>query len=332
IRERYPAIRTIIITVHAATAPVAVEAIRAGAFDYLVMSRTFPDDLRSVVSKAIQEIEKEETTSGKAQEPLFGEIIGRSPGILAAADGLKKALSSSRTTVLIEGEPGTGKEFFAKILHAKDPHRCSHAFIPVKCGAMAEDVLVRELFGVGENVGGHSETPGVFAVADGGTVFLDEIDKAGPSVRVALLRLLDEGVFNRVGEVQPRSTDVRVVLAVGKGFSERIAGDSFRQDLIRRLEIQIIQLPPLKDRREDLELLVGHFLTNFAEEMERDCRELSPEALAVLQKESWPDNVRGLQAVIKHAVLFSDNATIGVEEIRKAVEAHRQTPVLSSIS
>ena len=321
IRDRYPQIRTIIVTVHAATAPVAVEAIRTGAFDYLVMSPTFPEDLRSVLSRAIHEIEEEESALEGEQDARFGEIIGRSPGILQAVDVLRKAIASPKTALLIQGEPGTGKEFFAKVLHANDPNRQSHGFVPVKCGAMSDDVLARELFGVGGSLGEHVETPGVFAVADGGLVFLDEVDRTSLSVQVALMRILDEGLFTRVGEVQPRRTDVRLVCASDADLSAEVTRGRFRRDLLTRLEVLTMRLPALRDRGKDPELLARHFLVRFAGESGRKCRSLSAGALAALQERSWPDNVRGLQATIKRAVLFSNDVTLHRDDITRALEA-----------
>jgi len=326
IRERYPRLRTIIVTVHEATAPVAVEAIRSGASDYLVMSKSFPEDLRSAVSRATREIEEEESASGGTQETVFGGIIGRCPSVVEAVDVLKKAIAAPKTAVLIYGEPGTGKEFFAKMLHANDPHRRSHGFVPVNCGAMPEEVLPEELFGVGMRVGGHRERPGVFTVADGGTVFLDEIDKASLPVQVSLLRILDDGMFTRLGEIQPRRTDVRLVCATSVDLSVEATQGRFRRDLLTRLEVLTVRLPPLRERGEDLELLARRFVVGFAQEAGRKCRALSPEALAVLRERSWPDNVRGLQAAIKRAVLFSEGVTIDRDEIAKALEALGRAP------
>ena len=321
IRERYPQVRTIIITVHAATAPVAVEAIRSGAFDYLVMSRTFPEDLRSAVSRAILEIDEEGPGPNRGQEAIFGEIIGRCPGILEAVEVLRTAIASPKTALLICGEPGTGKEFFAKVLHASDPHRRPHAFVPVKCGAMSDEVLAQELFGVGSSASERAETPGVFAVAGGGTVFLDDVDKTSPSVQVGLLRVLDEGMFTRIGEVQPRRTDVRLVCATTADLAAEAARGRFRRDLLTRLEVLTMRLPPLRDRGEDLGLLGQHFLVGFAQEAGRECRSLSPEALAVLRERPWPGNIGELQATIKRAVLFSEGVTLGRDEVARALEA-----------
>ncbi len=318
IREHHPRIRTIIMTVHAATAPVAVEAIRAGAFDYLVMSRTFPDDLRSVVSRAIEEMKQEEEQPPPERE--VGEVIGRSSEIQNVIEVIRKAAQSPRTPVLLRGEPGTGKEFFAKTLHANDPHRQSCAFVPVKCGVMSDEVLTREMFGSGP-AGDPTETPGVFGVADGGTVFLDEIDKTGPSVQVALLRILDEGTYVRAGEIHPRKSDVRLICATHADMEALAAQGRFRRDLLTRLEVLSVTVPPLEERGEDLDLLAQHFLHRFAEEENRNCRTLSPAAVDVLRSTPWPDNVHGLRAVIQRAVIFSEGTELGGEDIAQALEA-----------
>ena len=319
IRKNYPKIRTIIMTVHAATAPVAVEAIRAGAFDYLVMSRTFPEDLRSVVSRAVEEIEREE--GRLVPETGVGEIIGRSPGILEVTELIKKAIQSPKTAVLLRGEPGTGKEFFAKVLHANDPHRQAYAFVPVKCGAMSGGILAGELLGAGGGDGEREETPGVFGVADGGTVFLDEVDKTGPLVQSALLRVLDEGTFVRTGEVQPRKTDVRLICATHADLAAEASEGRFRRDLLSRLEALSASLPPLRERGDDLDLLAQHFLAQFAEEEGRQCRKLTPEALDLLRSLPWPDNVRGLRSVIQRAVILSEDDELGRNDVAKALQA-----------
>ncbi|HPA44507.1 MAG TPA: sigma 54-interacting transcriptional regulator [bacterium] len=326
IREKYPNTRTILITVHAATAPVAVEAIRSGAFDYLVMSRTFPDDLRSAVSRAITEIQKEETQSKDTFEDTFGEIIGQCPAIREAVAVLKKGVQSPGTPLLFCAEPGTGREFMAKVLHANDPERASHAFVPVKCGAMSEEVLNRELFGAAEYAGEHGEIPGVIAVADGGTVFLDEVEKIGPAVQVMLLRVLTDGTYTRVGEVQPRKADVRLICSTSANLVKEVAAGRFRQELLTHLSVLKIDVPPLREREGDIELLARRFLNDFAEEIGRDCRDFSPEAIRMLREESWPENIPGLKTTIKRAVLFSESEILGADDIAGSLNSGTNAP------
>ncbi len=319
VNEKFDDIRTIIVTVHAATARTAVEAIRLGAIDYLVMSPKFPDELRDAVRKAVDQIHSECSRQAEGSHELgFGPIIGTTPEMCEAISILKRAIDSPGAPVLILGEPGTGKELFAKTIHQYDAERCKRAFVPVKCGSMDPEDLRFELLGGVRVLDGKTHTvPGVFNITDGGTVFLDEIDTILPVLQGALTRLLEEGIVTPIGEGNPNQVDVRIIGASHNDLEALAHKGLFRGELLSALSVLTIRLPSLEARLAD----VPHLARQLMNECGGSGRSLSPDALTLLVKQDFQDNVRGLRNLIQRALLLSDEITITDQLIGNALES-----------
>ena len=220
------------------------------------------------------------------------------------------------TTVLIQGESGTGKELVARALHEQSG-RADKPFIQVNCGAIPENLFESELFGYerGAFTGAVTSKPGRFELADGGTMMLDEVRELPRDMQVKLLRVLQEGAFERVGGLDLKSVDVRVVAATNVDLAQEVSDERFREDLYYRLNVILIQIPPLRERLDDIPLLVEHFLRKFNERLGRGIRGVGPEGLAALMAHAWPGNVRELENVIERAVLLAEGDEIGISEL-----------------
>ena len=323
INEQYTGTLTIIVTVHAATARTAVEAIRLGAIDYLVMSKNFPDELRGAVGRARDQIRREAARKSQGDHDLgFGPIVGTTPAMQRSIEMMRRAISSPGTPVLILGEPGTGKELFAKTIHQYDADRCKRAFVPIKCGSMDAEELRFELLGGTRVVDGRAQSaPGVFSIADAGTVFLDEIDTISPVVQVALTRLLEEGVVAPVGGGEPKPVNVRLIGASHNDVDSMAEQGVFRRELLSALTVTI-HLPSLASRQGDLPHLAREFLA----EEGGEGYTLEPSAIPRLSAVHFPDNLRGLRTLLQRAVLMADTQLIGAEIIEAAMASGQQVP------
>ena len=245
---------------------------------------------------------------------MFEEIVGAAPALTALLSRVCQ-VANSDSTVLITGETGTGKELVARAIHRRS-RRASEAFVAVNCAAIPRDLIASELFGheKGAFTGAHRRRLGRFEVADGGTIFLDEVAELASETQVALLRVLQEREFERVGGQHPIRVDVRVVAATNRDLTEAVADGTFRQDLFYRLNVFPLEMPPLRERREDIALLVVHFVDRYARQSGKTIRRVSRRTLDLLEAYPWPGNVRELQNVIERSVIVSDGDEFTVDE------------------
>lgn len=243
------------------------------------------------------------------------EIIGQSPAIKRVFKLIEK-VAPTESTVLILGESGTGKELVARAIHQKS-RRKDGPFIPVNCGAIPEELLESELFGYekGAFTGATRSKPGRFELANGGTIFLDEIAEMSPKLQVKLLRVLQEKKIERLGSEKAIPVNIRIIAATNRNLEEEVAEGRFREDLYFRLNVIPISLPPLRERKEDLPLLAEHFLKKFCEREEVPLRRLSEEALQILLNYTWPGNVRELKNLMERLVILSEEEIIRKEDL-----------------
>ena len=245
---------------------------------------------------------------------MFEEIVGGSPALTAVLTHVSK-VAGSDSTVLITGETGTGKELVARAIHRRS-RRASKAFVAVNCAAIPRDLIASELFGheKGAFTGALQRRLGRFELADGGTIFLDEVGELAAETQVALLRVLQERQFERVGGQHPIRVDVRVIAATNRDLAEAVADGTFRQDLFYRLNVFPLEMPPLRDRQEDIAVLVEYFIDRYARKAGKTIRQVSKRTLDRLKSYPWPGNVRELQNVIERSVIVSDTDEFTVDE------------------
>jgi len=296
----------------------AVRGMKEGALDYVTKPFT-PDEIRLVVDRALKERDLQEENERLRRE-MRGQhgldtIIGVSPSMLQLFDTARK-VARSDTTVLVEGESGTGKELFARAIHVHSG-RASQPFVTVNCGSLVGSLMESELFGhvKGAFTGAHVNKTGLVTVANRGTLFLDEIGEVALDLQPKLLRLLQEGEVKPVGGVETRKVDVRVVAATNRDLAGEVRGGRFREDLFYRLNVICLKLPPLRERPEDIPLLVDRFLRAYAAKARKEIQGISEAALAHLQQQPWPGNVRELQNSVERAVILTNNRVIDVEDI-----------------
>jgi two-component system response regulator HydG len=294
----------------------AVDAVKMGAEDYI--SKPFTDEeLYGAVERALEKLRMRRTVRAPAyrtpQAP--SGLIGESPAMQKIFSAIAKAAPTS-ATVLITGESGTGKELVARAIHYGSP-RASSPFVPVNCAAIPEGLLESELFGYvkGAFTGAAETRAGFFQTADGGTVFLDEISATTPAMQVRLLRVLQEREVCMLGSTRSRPVDIRVVAATNKDLPALIRKEAFREDLYFRLNVITINLPPLRERGEDVLLLIRHFAGTFALELGKPVPSFSDAALEVLRRYRWPGNVRELENVVQRLVVMADSDLIDVPDL-----------------
>jgi len=310
--RQMPGVPIIIMSAHG-TEDLAVEAISRGAYDYL--AKPFqPSEIRLTLRKA------HEREQLRRKNELLQRDLSRSVGdraIVAASDGMIDLLemlertAAYKSTVLVTGESGTGKEVIARAIHQQSPRRES-PFIAVNCGAIPENLLESELFGhaKGAFTGANRAHRGLFAEADHGTLFLDEIAELPTSLQVKLLRAIQEEEIRPVGETKSQRVDVRVIAATARDLAREMAEERFREDLFYRLNVVRLEVPPLRERRADIPLLVDHFLARFRNDLGKNVRRVSEEALDLLVGYAWPGNVRELENLIERAVILTDDDVI----------------------
>ena len=296
----------------------AVEAMKAGAFDYLVKPFGREDVLRTVQKGLAHRLLLVENQALKRQvryQIARAQVIGSSPAWRKICDMVEQ-IAPSRATVLISGESGTGKELIAALIHHLSP-RADQPFITLNAAALPATLLEAELFGheKGAFTGAQQRKPGRFELADGGTLFLDEIGDMPPEVQIKILRVLQDGAFERLGSTRTIRTDVRVVAATNQDLMQEVEAGRFRLDLYYRLNVITLQLPALRQRREDIPLLVVHFLRKYAEQNNKEVSGIQQQALQYLQHYEWPGNVRELENVIERAVVLAKEPIIGLAEL-----------------
>ncbi len=304
-RKAVPTLQTVIITGNA-TVPSAVRAMKLGAFDYLTKPFT-PPDLLDVVERAMEQgqLNRDLTnlTDGKADTQIEN-LIGRSSAMLDIAQTIRR-VAPFKSTVLVEGESGTGKELVVRAIHQLSP-RHSKAFIAFNCAAVPSNLVESELFGHerGAFTGADTRTSGYFEAANGGTLFIDEVGELEPSVQTKLLRALETDMVMPVGATREKSVDVRVLAATNTNLAKAVEEKQFRADLFYRLNVVRIELPPLRNRPEDIALLAASLLARLARELHLPEPVIEPGMAAALQKYNWPGNVRELRNVLESILVL----------------------------
>ncbi len=316
-RVHWPDTRVVVMTGFGSVRD-AVAAMQAGAVDYLIKP-VERDELLLVFSRALQtramQRELQQLRREVDEKYGFHDIIGAAPAMREVYAQVQ-AVADSSALVLVQGETGTGKDLIAHAIHYRS--RRSHGpIVVVNCGALPENLLESELFGHerGSFTGAVRQHQGKFEQADGGTLFLDEIGEIPATTQVKLLRVLEGGTFTRVGGEHPVSVDVRVVAATNRDLREEVKRGAFRADLYYRLNVFAIRLPPLRDRRDDIPVLAGHFVKKFAARHGRPCTHLAAGALASLLSYSWPGNVRELEHVMERAVILGNTPEIAAVQM-----------------
>jgi DNA-binding NtrC family response regulator len=315
IRAHETRLPVIMITAYG-TVENAVRAMQSGAANFVQKpwdNEKLLADVRAAVGWRRAEEENIQLKRALKQRYNFENIVGKSEAMLKIFD-LVAQVANSRSTVLLQGESGTGKEVIAKALHLNSP-RHDRPFVPVNTGSMPTDLLESTLFGhvKGAFTSAIASKKGLFEMADRGTLFLDEIATMGLDTQAKILRVLQDRRFMHLGGVQEVQVDVRIIAATNVDLRQAVREGRFREDLFYRLNVITIELPPLRQRREDIPLLVDFFLKKYAEENDRPARNVTPEALRPLMSYSWPGNVRELENVIERAVVLSSGTEIGLD-------------------
>ncbi|HEY7327376.1 MAG TPA: sigma-54 dependent transcriptional regulator [Gemmataceae bacterium] len=319
LKEQQPELEALMLTAHSSI-ETAVEAMRRGAYDYL--TKPFrAADLEVHIQKAFEKVQlqrrEQQWLRHLSYESPRYRLVGSSPAMRKVI-GLIEKVATTDSTVLVRGASGTGKELVARALHTNSPRR-NRPLVTINCAALQETLLESELFGheKGAFTGAVTTKPGLVEVAEGGTLFIDEIGEMAPGLQAKLLRVLEDGHYRRVGGTREMNADVRVVAATNRELSEEIKNGKFREDLYYRLNVVSIFLPPLRERREDIPELIEHFLTT---------RQIGPlrsrvdaEALKALTAYSWPGNVRELANVLERAQILAENHIITVEDLPESL-------------
>jgi DNA-binding NtrC family response regulator len=319
----------IVLTGHG-TIESAVEAMRCGATDYLTKPCN-PDELLLKVDKLLETKRLREEVEQLRREvrayKKFGELIGQSP-VMRQMYLLIAAVSANKSTVLVTGESGTGKELVARTIHRQGPW-ADHPFVAINCGAMSETLLDSQLFGHrrGAFTGAIADHNGVFQTANGGTLFLDEIAEIPLPLQVKFLRVIQEKEFTPLGASRPIKVDVRIIAATNRDLDAEVRKGTFREDLFYRLNVVPIHLPPLRERREDIALLIEHFIATFSTEYKVEPKKVRPEALEQLVMYPWPGNIRELQNVIERMFALSQSNEITLADLPGPISGFEEQPV-----
>ncbi|MEZ4363877.1 MAG: sigma-54 dependent transcriptional regulator [Kofleriaceae bacterium] len=322
----FPHVPVIMITAYGSVGQ-AVEAIKAGAFDYI--EKPFEQDvIRTIVEKAVGQAAANRAAprsalygGGDADHGRYG-LVGQSEEMHAIFEVIEK-VADSPSTVLITGESGTGKELVAKALHENSSRK--HApFIKINCAAIPKTLMESELFGYekGAFTGATTSKPGRFELADGGSLFLDEIGEIPVEMQVKLLRAIQESEFERVGGIKTLKVDVRLITATNRDLEQEITRGNFREDLYYRLNVVPLQIPPLRKRVGDIPYLVRHIVRKFNERLKKNVVGLSDDALELLESHSWPGNIRELENVLERTILFCQADTIAAGDLPPEFAAH----------
>jgi two-component system response regulator HydG len=323
-RDLSPEAEVVLMTAYG-TIERAVEAMREGAYDFVtkpfrraqierVVSRVLEKQALLAENRSL----KAQLADARGKQQAFG-IVGNAPALRKVLETARQAAPSS-ATVLLMGESGTGKELFARATHDMSP-RAGGPFVAVNCAALPETIIEAELFGSekGAFTGATATREGRFSRADGGTLFLDEVGELAPHIQVKLLRVLQSGEFERVGGTRTLRTDCRIIAATNQDLGQMVKDGEFREDLYYRLNVIAITLPPLRARREDVPLLVDHFLRQYAEKNDKTVAGVSERAMTRLVDYSWPGNVRELENTIERAVVLARRDVIDEDDLPESI-------------
>jgi two-component system, NtrC family, response regulator PilR len=325
-KEHSPNTVVLVVTAFAST-ETAVEAMKLGAYDYVTKPFKL-DELKLTIANALErkrlQDENRELKRQLRTERGFDSFVGKSRCMMEIFETIRKTADSG-STVMITGESGTGKELVARAVHQESSRR-SAAFISVNCGAIPETLMESELFGhvKGAFTGAVQSTEGLFLAADGGTLFLDEITEISQSVQVKLLRAIQEREIRRVGDTRDVKVDVRLIAASNRDLVKAVADGTLREDLYYRLNVIPIHLPPLRERTEDIPILVAHFIGRVARDVGKSVAGISPEALAVLERYHWPGNIRELENVIERAIVLGSGDQIVADALPRHLAQPRE--------
>jgi two-component system response regulator PilR (NtrC family) len=320
VKEARPSIAFVMITAYTSTKS-AVEALKAGAFDYIAKPFDI-EELKIIVGKAVERKELEDENlhlrSALEERFTFSNIIGRSAK-MQEIFSIVQRIAKTQSTVMISGESGTGKELIARAIHYNSGRRGK--FVSINCGALPETLLESELFGHerGAFTGAIREKRGLFSEAERGTIFLDEIGETSLAMQIKLLRVLQERVVRKVGSNIEAPVDVRVLAATNRDLSDSIQKGTFREDLFYRINVIPITLPPLRQRREDIPLLVDHFIAKFGRNLGLPQKKISTDAMRSIEKYPWPGNVRELENVIERMIALEPSDILTTKSLPEQV-------------
>jgi two-component system response regulator HydG len=330
IKKISPGIPVIIITAFASV-ETAIQALQAGAHDYLTKPLEI-DELRIKVQQTLEfwRLKEDNILQRRRIENLFdaSRIVGRSSRMKQVLETVAM-VAPTEASVLILGESGTGKELIANALH-QGSNRTDKRFIKINCAALPETLLESELFGheKGAFTGAVGRRPGRFELADGGTIFLDEIGEMSPSTQAKLLRVLQEREFEPLGSTRTVKVNIRIITATNRVIKDEVKKGTFREDLFYRLNVVPIELPPLRERREDIPLLIEHFLKIYNEKNNRRLKGFHPRALDALMRYSWPGNIRELENVVERAVILTADDYVQFSDLSEAIRGATEDPLM----
>lgn len=318
-----PEVEVILMTAFG-TVERAVEGMKQGAYDFVskpIKRATILKSVRQGLERQALVVENRELRAKLADLAGEQDLVGQSAPFRAAMN-LARQVAASSATVLLTGESGTGKELFARMIHQLS-ERADRSFVALNCAALPETILESELFGYekGAFTGANQRKIGRFEAADAGTLFLDEIGELSPQVQVRLLRVLQEGEFERLGSNTPTRVDVRIIAATHKDIQDEVEAGNFREDLYYRLNVVNIEIPPLRRRIDDVPLLAQHFLSQYRQKNNRDIEGFSPACIDALMAYPWPGNVRELENIIERAVVLDRDATIDIDDLPANITA-----------
>lgn len=320
IKRWSPKTEVILVTGYG-TIESAVAAMKKGAFDY-VTKPINDNEIKIIIQKVIErrqivdENEQLKQIIAKERRDHFCDLIGASTKIQEVYH-IINSVASSNATILIAGESGTGKGLIARAIHQTDQTRKDKPFVEISCGALTETLLESELFGhmKGAFTGAIKDKEGRFEYAQGGTIFLDEIDAFSPTLQVKLLRILQEGIFERVGDNTPRHTKARIIVATNQNLTDLVQQGKFREDLYYRINVICMQVPPLRDRKEDIPILIDHFLKRYGAMNNKKVTNVTTDVQKLFMEYPWPGNIRELENAIEGAVIMAKGATINKTDI-----------------
>ena len=323
IRKELPEQIFIVMTAYASL-ETAIRALRAGAYDY-IMKPVMHDEMKQVINNALRQRQLQvenlllKRELGKTYD--FSSIIGNSPQLKSIIDEVMK-IADTRSNVLLLGETGTGKELFARVIHHNSSRR-DKPFIPINCSVIPENLLETELFGhqKGSFTGAVVSKKGLFEEGDGGTIFLDEIGEITPHLQIKLLRVLEDQIIRPIGSSKSSQVDVRFISATNRDLASTVRHGEFREDLYYRINTITLKIPPLRERKEDIPLLVKEFLGRYSRELQKRVSGFSDEALSKMVNYSWPGNIRELLNVMERAILISENDIIELWDLPDSMKA-----------